>query len=49
MLCVNVFVTGERMFSSSLEKYWKTAVDLGKGQHMPITGLAYFNVENTKR
>ncbi len=39
----------DRMFSSSFDKYFKVLVDLGKGQHMPITGLSYFNVEGTKR
>ncbi len=39
----------DKMFSSSLEKYWKVVVNLGGGQHMPITGLAYFNVEKTQR
>lgn len=38
----------ERMFSSSLEKYWRQAVDLGKGQYLPITGLCYHNVEGTR-
>ena len=35
----------EKMFASSLERHWRPLVNLGKGQHMPITGLAYYNVE----
>ncbi len=39
----------DRMFSSSLEKYLRPLADLGGGQHMPVTGLAYFNVEGSSR
>ena len=39
----------DRMFSHSLERYWRQAADLGKGAHLPITGLAHFGVEGTRR
>lgn len=37
----------DRMFSKDTELYHKQLFDIGKGQHVPITGLQYHNVPNT--
>ena len=39
----------ERLFSTSLEQYWKQIFDLGRGQHVPITGLEYHPVHRSKK
>lgn len=39
----------ERLFSNNLESYWKPVFDIGKGQHVPITGLEFHQVPNSKR
>ena len=39
----------ERLFSTSLEQYWKQIFDLGRGQHVPITGLEYHPIPRSKK
>jgi hypothetical protein len=39
----------DRMFSTSLEQYWKQIFDLGRGQHVPITGLEYHQIARSKK
>lgn len=35
---------GERVFQTGLEQYWRQVFDIGKGEHMPITGLEFHRV-----
>lgn len=39
----------DRMFSKEPELYYKQLFDIGKGQHVPVTGLEYHNVPNTTK
>ncbi|XP_023332203.1 vacuolar protein sorting-associated protein 18 homolog [Eurytemora carolleeae] len=41
--------TDERMFTKEPEIYYKQLYDIGKGQHVPVTGLEYHNVPNTTK
>ena len=39
----------DRLFTTSLEQYWKQIFDLGRGQHVPITGLEYHAIPRSKK
>lgn len=39
----------ERLFTTSLEQYWKQIFDLGRGQHVPVTNLEYHPVPKSKK
>ncbi|KAK7864534.1 hypothetical protein R5R35_007310 [Gryllus longicercus] len=39
-----LLLEGERVFPSGLEQYWRQVFDIGKGEHMPITGLEFHRV-----
>lgn len=39
----------DRMFSRDVEQHWKQVFDIGRGQHVPVTGLKYFQVPSTNK
>ena len=39
----------ERFFSCEIEEHYKQVIDIGKGQHTPVTGLQYHMVPDTTK